>query len=120
KASTLEAYTHQRYPFDRLVEELDLHRDVSRSAVFDVMVVLQNTRDIVDFDIDILDRNTVVEDLGPAVSKFDISFDFREVGGCLSLTLEYNEDVYDRFLIEGFIGHYFDFLAIMLDNVSTP
>uniref|UniRef100_UPI00232D05B8 condensation domain-containing protein n=1 Tax=Aquimarina algiphila TaxID=2047982 RepID=UPI00232D05B8 len=25
KASTLEAYTHQRYPFDRLVEELDLH-----------------------------------------------------------------------------------------------
>ncbi|WP_271730219.1 condensation domain-containing protein, partial [Aquimarina algiphila] len=85
-------------PFDRLVEELDLHRDVSRSAVFDVMVMLANIS-----DNDVSSRVSdigVIEDLGPAVSKFDISFNFREVGGCLSLTLEYNEDVYDRFLIE--------------------
>ena len=30
------------YPFDRLVEDLNLQRDTSRSAVFDVMFTLQN------------------------------------------------------------------------------
>ena len=39
---TLSAYEHQMYPFDRLVEDLGLRRDMSRSALFDVMVGLQN------------------------------------------------------------------------------
>ncbi len=40
-----EAFEHEHYPFDRRVEELDLPRDMSRSAVFDVMVVLQDNED---------------------------------------------------------------------------
>ena len=39
---TLEAYDHRMYPFDRLVDELSLSRDTSRSALFDVMVVFQD------------------------------------------------------------------------------
>ncbi|HJT73558.1 MAG TPA: amino acid adenylation domain-containing protein, partial [Chitinophaga sp.] len=39
---TLGAYEHQVYPFDDLVDELGLQRDMSRSALFDVMVILQN------------------------------------------------------------------------------
>jgi NRPS condensation-like uncharacterized protein len=42
KATTLEAYQHQIYPFDRLVEEMHLSRDASRSPLFDVLAVLQN------------------------------------------------------------------------------
>ena len=42
KRNMLQSYSHQMYPFDRLVEELDLRRDTSRSAVFDVMITLQN------------------------------------------------------------------------------
>ncbi|WP_343858175.1 condensation domain-containing protein, partial [Fulvivirga kasyanovii] len=38
KETTLEGYNHQVYPFDRLVDELDLSRDMSRSPLFDVMV----------------------------------------------------------------------------------
>ncbi len=43
KEVTLKAYEHQIYPFDRLVDDLKLNRDMSRSPLFDVMVVLQNT-----------------------------------------------------------------------------
>ncbi|OQX04994.1 MAG: hypothetical protein BWK80_52870, partial [Desulfobacteraceae bacterium IS3] len=45
KQTTLEAYQHQIYPFDKLVE-LDVQRDISRSPIFDVMLVLQNTDEI--------------------------------------------------------------------------
>lgn len=43
KELTLGAYEHQMYPFDELVDSLKLTRDLSRNALFDVLIVLQNT-----------------------------------------------------------------------------
>ncbi|MFP3830836.1 condensation domain-containing protein, partial [Pseudomonas sp. SIMBA_021] len=42
KENALKAYENQDYPFDELVEKLDINRDMSRSALFDTMFVLQN------------------------------------------------------------------------------
>ncbi len=42
KERTLQAYEHQDYPLELLLEELSLQRDLSRNPLFDTMLVLQN------------------------------------------------------------------------------
>ena len=70
------------YPFDELVENLNLQRDMSRSALFDVMVVLQNT------GLHTAEQQqeagglkvSVHKGADVQVSKFDLTFAFVEAG----------------------------------------
>jgi len=89
--TTSAAYEHQGYPFDRLVAELALARDVTRSPLFDVVVVLQNA-EMPDFVLPGLHATTL--ELAPATSKFDLNFTFEERAGCIAGFLEYNADLF--------------------------
>ncbi len=42
KEMTLQAYENQEYPFEQLVEDLNIQSEISRNALFDVMFVYQN------------------------------------------------------------------------------
>ncbi|MCB9230919.1 MAG: amino acid adenylation domain-containing protein [Bacteroidia bacterium] len=105
KSTTLEAFEHRDYPFDRLVNELDLERDLARSPLFDVMVQLQQfanrppelrTEDgikVIPFATELLS------------SQFDLALDFVEEGDGLRLRLEYDTDLFARSTIERFCQH---------------
>ncbi|MEE1824999.1 amino acid adenylation domain-containing protein [Streptomyces sp. BE20] len=45
RETTLDAYTHQEVPFEQMVADLEIERDVSRSAVFQVTFAFQNYGD---------------------------------------------------------------------------
>jgi amino acid adenylation domain-containing protein/non-ribosomal peptide synthase protein (TIGR01720 family) len=115
KGRTLEAYEHQVYPFDRLVEDLSLKRDVSRSALLDVMVVLQNTepvgldaRSVEGIEVEVLERRH-------EVSKFDLTFNFREVKGGLLIRIEYSSELFRRESVERMLGH----LRALLQGIAA-
>ncbi|WP_410503394.1 amino acid adenylation domain-containing protein [Gillisia sp. Hel_I_29] len=113
---TLDAYEHQGYPFDRLVEDLELRRDTSRNVIYDISVVLQNFEE----ESTVLEPteemvNTVYDD-GISVSKNDVEFTFGEQGDYLYLNVGYNTDVYEQEMLEGFIVHYKEFLEKLLSN----
>jgi amino acid adenylation domain-containing protein/FkbM family methyltransferase len=85
-----EAFLHQDLPFEKLVEELQPQRDLSRSPFFQVMLVSTA-----------LDQSTVEGfawqrlDVDPEVARFDLLFDLSEMGDRLSGVLEYSTDLFD-------------------------
>ena len=107
KDTLLNAYSHQEYPLDNLVEELGLGRDTSRSALFDVLVVLQNQQDLFASDHLQIDGLTLkpYKDYQRKVSQFDLSFIFSEQHGELSLHIEYNTDIYELDFVSRLASH---------------
>jgi amino acid adenylation domain-containing protein len=123
KETTLEAYDHQLYPFDKLVSELDLARDLSRNPLFDVMLVMQNTaqeqnqsekENENDF------AEVAYEGTGGSTSHFDITFNFSEVNGELYGSAEYNTDIYSLEFVTQLTNHYQRFIEEALVEEASP
>jgi len=122
KATLLEAYNHQSCPFNDLVDALELERDISRSALFDVMVVLQNQQDLLG------DSNTTFsgvsvrpfEAAAPETSQFDISFSFIEQGESLTVATTFNTDIYSEEFITRLLAHLENFVIEGVENPEKP
>jgi amino acid adenylation domain-containing protein len=106
------AFDHQAYPFDQLVDELKLPRDLSRFPLFDVMLVVQN-QDEPGLTLDGIRARPVFEH--PQTSKFDLTFNLKATAAGLVLGLEYNADLFEPAsvaamahsfgaLVEAFVG----------------
>ena len=119
KEELLEAYNHQVYPFDKIVEELNLIRDTSRNALFDILLVLQNVDYKEHTEKVTLENIGVIKDHGEIMSRFDIEFNFREEGEVLRLDLTYNTDVYDYEMITSFIKHYQNLIKCVIEEKET-
>ncbi|NQX43671.1 non-ribosomal peptide synthetase, partial [Pedobacter steynii] len=93
---TLDAYEHQVYPFDELVDALDLKRDMSRNPLFDVGLILQQSDPSAKSAEPQLAGLRVRSYNGAenVISKFDLCFSFNEAGDALYLGIEYNSDIY--------------------------
>jgi len=94
KESLLNALDNQQYPFDKLVEDLALTVDTSRSPLFDVMVGYQDVK-VANQSLESLHSikaNRHLYDQG--VSQFDLSIDFFDVEHGLECKIEYNTDLF--------------------------
>ena len=102
KVSTLEAFNNADYPFDQLIEDLQIQRDTSRSPLFDIMLVIDE--EIVDFS---KVSGLYVEPIEPLVSrsKFDIVINVNRKNGELVTDFTYNIDIFRSSFIERFSMH---------------
>jgi hypothetical protein len=107
---TLNAYAHQDLPFEKLVEELQPERDLSRNPLYEVMFVLQNTPTSVQ-EVPGLTLRTLEFDSGTA--QLDIFLSMSESQQGLTGCLEYNTDIFDSATIIRFITHF----QILLENI---
>ena len=106
KKELFDAYAHQDFPFDRLVEELKIERDSSRHPLFDVMIVLQNYAGLKSKAESLNPNRLDIVDHGDTVSKFDAMFTFEEGTEFIDLKLVYNSDIYLKETMEELLHHF--------------
>ncbi|HKV36205.1 MAG TPA: non-ribosomal peptide synthase/polyketide synthase [Pyrinomonadaceae bacterium] len=115
----LGAHAHQDVPFERLVEELQPERDLSRSPLFQVMFVLQNAASEGSLNLPGLNIHLLETDSGTA--RFDLTLSMSETAGGLKGTLEYNTDLFDASTIGQLLRHYTRLLqSITEDGADRP
>ncbi|MCC6167284.1 MAG: amino acid adenylation domain-containing protein, partial [Caldilineaceae bacterium] len=109
----LAAYAHQDLPFEKLVEELQPARDVSRSPLFQVMF-LQNAplAPIALQGLEILGP----EQTDNAAAAFDLTLSVRDNGDHLVTLLEYNTDLFAPETMQRFLACYTTLLASIVAN----
>jgi hypothetical protein len=92
QAVTVAAYSHQDLPFDRLVEVLNIPRELSRTPLFQVKFVLQ-TPPISVMELPGLTMQLMEFNRGTA--KFDLLFNMWDTDHGIVGALDYNTDLFD-------------------------
>jgi len=113
KELCLSSFEHQTYPFDELVNKLNIKRDSSRNPLFDTMFIYQNEGNKkvnlgnIKSKYYIPDSNT---------SKFDLSLEVVPENNKLNLRFEYASKLFNKDFIEYLSTHYINILKTVLEN----
>ncbi len=117
RRAALEAYAHQDVPFERLVEELQPERDLSRSPLFQAMFVLQNAPAA---RLELPDLRLDVSEVDNGTAKLELTLSLEEAGDCLLGWIEHNTDLFDGTTAERFGSHFVHLLAAAVASPEAP
>jgi len=114
---TLNAYSHQDLPFEKLVEELEPKRNLSHSPLAQAMFTLESSSW----------RPPRLTGLRVArcpterhTAKFDLGLTLTELEGGLKGTLEYAKDLFKAETMDRFLGHFEQMMAAVLADPDCP
>ncbi len=111
------AYAHQDLPFERLVEELQLQRDLSRTPLVQVAFALQSAP-MPAIELPGLTLSPVP--VTGETAKFDLTLTVVEGQQGLAGWFEYNTDLLDATTIGRMIGHFETLLAAIVVDHALP
>ncbi|HEY0603581.1 MAG TPA: amino acid adenylation domain-containing protein [Herpetosiphonaceae bacterium] len=92
RSTTLDAYAHQELPFERLVEELQPTRDLSRTPLFQVLFVLTHQETQASPFSGLSVEQFATEHTS---SKFDLTLFINETPQGLTCMIEYSTDLFE-------------------------
>jgi len=99
---TLNAYTHQDLPFEKLVEAIQPARDPSRTPIFQVVFDLQNTPMP---SLELPELQPELIDLDHGVARYDLTLLIWETDQELRASWVYNSDLFDAATIARMSRH---------------
>ncbi|GCF09825.1 hypothetical protein KDI_33890 [Dictyobacter arantiisoli] len=113
----LGAYAHQDLPFEYVVDALEPVRDLSRSPLFQVLFVLQNTpheqHEVAGIQMSPLE-------ISHLVSMYDLTLSVVEDSQGLHGILEYNTDLFEAETMQHLIDHWQTLLQALLATPESP
>ncbi|RKI73405.1 amino acid adenylation domain-containing protein, partial [Corallococcus sp. AB049A] len=117
RTQALEAYAHQDAPFERVLDALNLPRDLSRTPLFQVSINVVNTPESEARPAGLaLSGVTVPTD----TSKFDLGFEVLEGRDGFTCSLEYATALFDAATIERMAEHLVGLARAVVSSPQTP
>lgn len=119
KTNAVNAYSHQDYPFEELVDSLNLKRDTSRNPLFDVMFLFA-------------DNTGSKEDFTPpewrvrpfstpgSIAKMDLIFEASRTAEKISFLFNYNTSIFSAATIQRLATHYLHVVDQVLAQPAVP
>jgi amino acid adenylation domain-containing protein len=113
---TLDAYAHQDLPFEKLVAELQLERDMSKSPLFQVVFAFQNAPVA---PLELPGLTVCLEDFDSGTVRFDLEVHVWERQEGLKGVIAYNTDLFEPLTISCLIGHFETLLQCIVARPHT-
>ncbi|MGG4146716.1 amino acid adenylation domain-containing protein [Paenibacillus algorifonticola] len=115
KKTVMGAVANQELPFEKLVEELQIERDLSYSPVFQVMFNFQSIEktalQLAELEVSPFLRSN-------NTTKFDLNLAVKYIEGEMTCFLTYNTDLFLPATIQRMAGHYMEIISSMADSFS--
>ena len=115
KHKVIDCFDNQAYPYEALIEELNLPRDTGRNALFDVFFAYQNfegsTLEMPGSDMEMLST-------GQSIAKFDFSLTVFEQGDIFNLEINYASQLFGRETIQNWGTYFRRILSMVIDDVT--
>ncbi len=114
----LEAYEHQFYPYDMLVDELSHESEMNRNPLFDVMVSMDTDIGDINSNQDSYYTDEIITD-DEGVNKFDITFSFLEQGnGNCKIDINYNTSLFLKEKMVKMASHLKNMVLSIVENTN--
>jgi len=101
----------QIMPFDRLVKELAQEKDMSRTALFDVLYQYERS--------DIIDENVRIQEFNLGYGKYDLNILLQESVESVAGKLVFNQRYFSRHSIDLLVSRYCDLIGALLTHPDT-
>lgn len=112
KDTTLAAYANQDVPFEKLVEELDVTRDMARTPLFQVLFTYQNTPELDSISMSGLTISPMESSMEQV--KFDLMINMGVINGALVGAVAYKKSLFSQATILRFASH----LKVLLCGIA--
>ena len=106
----LEACDHHVVPLEKLIEELQPERDLSRTPLFQVVFAQENT---FRSPLTLPDHQLSVQITDNEYSQYDLGLFFSESGQEFSGVFQFNPDLYGAATIKRMVGHF----NVLIENI---
>ncbi|MET4141100.1 amino acid adenylation domain-containing protein [Pedobacter sp. UYP1] len=119
KNMVIEGNQHKNYPFEKLIENLDITRDLSLNPLFSVMVNFQTPQEIKS-TVDLPENLSIEKFEFPQIkSKFDFSFYFYDQQGQTKLMLIYNTSLFTRKFMQDLLDNFLNLAKSLVVQPET-
>ncbi|TYV58955.1 AMP-binding protein, partial [Listeria monocytogenes] len=106
--------THQHYPLENIIQDLEVPRDASRNPLFDVMYSFEGKLSTFENEYNgFLKKGTTI---ATNSSKFDLNLIVIDSANKFVIEIEYTDTLFSKESVESILNHLFSLSHYLLDN----